>query len=153
VTVTVAGDQNVEISTYTRMPGDETGRAAVIARIGPTLTYCYSREDVLMRRDAWHAALGRARAVFPAAATAGERFTDGVAAQVLAQPQDTCTVMAYAAAAAPDGRAVVFVRTGALTVACLDVIAVVSLYDGWQRADLSAAVLWLSHRPIPPTAR
>src|SRR5689334_8520736 len=138
VTVTVAGDQNVEISTYTRMPGDETGRAAVIVRIGPTLTYCYSREDVLMRRDAWHAALGRARAVFPAA-NSGERFTDGVAAQVLAQPQDTCTVMAHAAAAAPDGRAVVFVRTGALTVACVDMTAVMRLYDGWQRADLSAA--------------
>jgi hypothetical protein len=91
--------------------------------------------------------------VFPAASETGDRFADGVAAQLNAQPDDTCSVTACTAAAAPDGRPAVLVRAGALTVACLDMTSLLSLYDGWRQADLSAAVLWLSHRPTPPKAR
>jgi hypothetical protein len=70
-----------------------------------------------------------------------------VIAQVTAQHHDTWDITGYTAAAAPDRRAVIHVRTGAVTFRCYDQMAVATIGEAWAQAAMMIDLLW---RPRPP---
>jgi hypothetical protein len=140
ISIALVGEVDTGINTRKNTEDSEGSWVAV--RTGPILTYCEDRADVTGRAAAWNSALLKAQHMLPETTEHHRAHQDRVIAQVTAQPWDTWDVTGYTAAAAPDGVAVLFVRTGAVTFRCHDQVAVQDMHEIWHDAAMLSRLLW-----------
>jgi hypothetical protein len=125
---------------------DSDGGRWVSVRTGPVLTYCADAATVAGIAAAWADALVKGRRVLPATSTAPPSSgRESVIAQVSPTAEDTWDIDGYTAHAARDGVAVLFVRTGALTIRCHDQATVATIARVWADARQLSDILWRVH--------
>jgi hypothetical protein len=140
LSIAVVGEVDTGIETHKN--ADMAGGSWVAVRTGPVLTYCEHPGDAVGRATAWNNALLKARQILPVESDQTPADRERVIAQVTAQPRDTWDVTGYAAAAACDGVAVLYVRTGAVTFRCHDELAAATIQEAWRDAAMVAHMLW-----------
>lgn len=117
--ITIAMVGQVDTGIDTRKTADMDGGSWVAVRTGPVLTYCEHPSAAVGRASAWNNAMLKSRQILPEHSTQAPTERERVIAQVTAQVGDTWDVTGYAARAAHDGVAVLYVRTGAVTSAAM----------------------------------
>lgn len=148
ISIAVVGVIDTAVSTHSNDDPDQPSWVSV--RTGPVLTYCEHPDQVTAHAAAWNGARAKAARILPAESDQRPIERDRVIAQITAQTHDSWDVTGYAEAAARDGVAVLYVRTGPITFRCHDQLAVASIQDVWRDAATACHLLW---RPRTARAR